>query len=211
MIVTRQLTEEGQKAYSLVIKYPYLEQISDPRFEFFNQEITSMVGKIRQDFIDGIATLPSTPDPNFAPSFLQTTYSVTHGDNGLLSVLFTNSYYVSGAAHPNQYAATLNVDVANTRVLKLKDLFNPGADYLKFISAYCIQDLKRQNVLEWDTGALPDEQNFRSWNITAAGLLISFDPYEVASYALGPQAVTIPFAELKDVASRTGPLAAHLP
>src|SRR5512146_99339 len=74
LVITRQLNEDGQQAYSLVINYPYLERISDPRFEFFNQEISSMVDKIRQDFFDGIAsTASATPDPNFNPSFLQTT------------------------------------------------------------------------------------------------------------------------------------------
>ncbi len=206
IVETRQ-SREDTKTYSLALNYPYLDRISDPRFELFNEEVSATIDKIRQDFIDGMISNAPTPDPNLPPSFLQTTYDITHGDNGLLSVIFTVSYYVSGAAHPNQYAVTLNLDIANARLLQLKDLFKPAADYLQFISNYCIQDLKQKNVLEWDTGVLPEEENFHSWNITPEGLLFSFDPYVVAAYALGPQSVTIPYSALKDILDPSGPLA----
>jgi hypothetical protein len=210
MVVPRQVREDVPDTYSVVMNYPYLEQITDPRFGLFNEVVNSTIAGIRQDFTDGLNANPATPDPNLSPSFLQTDYSITHGTSGLVSVLFTVSYYVSGAAHPNQYAVSLNLDIANARVLKLADLFKPGVDYLQVISDYCIQDLKRRNVLEWDTGALPVEENYRTWNLTQDGLLISFDPYEVASYARGPQAVTIPYASLKDIFDPTGPLATIL-
>ncbi len=206
MVVTRQESEEVPKSYTLIINYPYLDQVADPRFDLFNQAVSTTVAGIRQDFTGGINSSPATPDPNFAPSFLQTEYSITHGNDGLLSVLFTVSYYVAGAAHPNQYALSLNLDIANARVLKLGDLFKSGVDYLQVLSDYCIQDLKHRNVLEWNTGALPVEENYRTWNITPEGLLISFDPYEVASYAMGPQTVTVPYTSLKDILDPGGPL-----
>ncbi len=207
MVVTRQDRQDVPKQYSLIINYPYLEGITDPRFQLFNEVTSTTIDKIRQDFTNGINSSPATPDPNFAPSFLQTDYSITHGTNGLISVLYKVSYYVSGAAHPNQYAVSQNLDIANARVLQLADLFQPGANYLRALSDYCLQDLTRRKVLEWDTGALPVAENYRTWNITPDGLLISFDPYEVASYALGPQSVTIPYTELKDILNLSGPLA----
>ncbi len=210
MVISRQLNEDLPKVYTLQINYPYLEQVVDPRFNLFNEQIAAVVANIRQNFTDGLKANPATPDPNFGSSYLQTSYSITHGTGGLLSVLFKVGYYVSGAAHPNQYALSLNLDIANARVLKLADLFKPGAGYLQAVSTYSIQDLKRQNVLEWDTGAQPIEDNYRTWNITPDGLLISFDPYEVASYAMGPQSVTIPYTALKDIIDPTGPLAVFL-
>ncbi len=207
MVVTRQVREDVPEAYSLLINYPYLDQITDPRFNLFNTEIDAAVASIRQNFTAGLNANPATPDPNLGASFLQADYSITHGTSGLLSVLYKINYYVSGAAHPNQYALSLNLDIANARALKLADLFKSGTNYLQVLSNYCIQDLKKRNALEWDTGALPGEENYRTWNITPDGLLISFDPYEVASYAMGPQAVTIPYADLKEIIDPTGPLA----
>ncbi len=210
MVVTRQVREDVPKEYTLSINYPYLDQISDPRFNLFNDEIAASVASISQNFTGGLKANPATPDPNFGASFLQADYSITHGTGGLLSVLFNINYYVSGAAHPNQYALSLNLDIAAARVLKLADLFKPGTNYLQAVSDYCLQDLKRRNVLEWNTGALPSEDNYRTWNITPDGLLISFDPYEVASYAMGPQSVTIPYIDIKDIIDPTGPLAVIL-
>ena len=36
-------------------------------------------------------------------------------------------------------------------------------------------------------------ENFKSWNITKKGLIFTFDPYQVASYAAGRFEVIIPF------------------
>ncbi len=206
-IVTRQKNVDGKSLFTLSMNYPYLENADDPRFDLFNQEIAKELDSIQQSFLDNLKNLPSTPDPSLPPSFLGTEYKITHGDAGLLSVLFTVGFYVTGAAHPNQYAVALNLDVANGKVLALSDLFNPGTDYLKAVSDYCLADLKKQGRLEWDSGALPKAENYHSWNITSDGLLISFDPYQVTSYAMGPQSVTIPYVALKDVLNRSGPLA----
>ncbi len=210
MVVTRQVREDVPNVYTVLINYPYLDQITDARFNLFNDEIANSVANISQNFTAGLNANPATPDPNIGASFLQADYSITHGSGGLLSVLFNINYYVSGAAHPNQYALSLNLDIASARLLKLANLFKSGANYLQAISDYCIQDLKRRNVLEWDTGALPNEDNFRTWNITPDGLLISFDPYEVTAYAMGPQSVSIPYAALKDIIDPIGPLSVFL-
>jgi len=207
MIISKQLVEDGKNLYTLKLNYPSLEGASDQRFQLFNQEILKLVERIRQDFKTNVQAYNATPDPNFAPSFLTSDYVIENGSSGLLSVRFNVSSYMTGAAHPNQNAATLNLDIANSKVLALKDLFKPGADYLTPISNYCLQDLKKQARLEWDTGAAPKDENYQNWNITPSGLLISFDPYQVASYALGPQAVTIPYSALKDILNSSGPLA----
>ena len=207
MIVSRQKLEDGGNLYNLKINYPFLQGVSDPRFELFNQEVDKRVKQIGQDFKKNVQPILTTPDPNFSASFLIVDFKITNGNNGLLSVLFDVGFYMSGAAHPNQSADTLNLDVAGGKVLVLKDLFKPGVDYLKFISDTSIQDLTKQGRLEWASGAEPIEDNFRSWNITPDGLLFSFDPYQVASYAMGPQSVVIPYQTMKDILNPTGPLA----
>ena len=206
MIVSRLKLEDGQNLYTLKINYPFMERVSDPRFQLFNQEVNKLVNQISQDFKKNIQPILATPDPNFSPSFLIVDFKITNGDKGLISVLFNVGFYMSGAAHPNQYAETLNLDISSGKVLALKDLFKPGADYLKFISDYSFQDLTKQGYLEWDSGTAPNEDNFRSWNMTPDGLLFSFDPYQVASYAMGPQSVVIPYLSMKDILNPTGPL-----
>ena len=55
-------------------------------------------------------------------------------------------------------------------------------------------------------GAKPTPENYAVWNISAEGLVITFNEYQVAAYAAGPQEVVIPFAALKDILDPQGPL-----
>ena len=50
-----------------------------------------------------------------------------------------------------------------------------------------------------ETGAGAKAENYKSWNITKQGIFITFDSYQVAPYVAGPQEVTIPFTEIKNI------------
>jgi hypothetical protein len=49
-------------------------------------------------------------------------------------------------------------------------------------------------------------ENYAVWNLSAEGLVITFNEYQVAAYAVGPQVVVIPFTALKDISDPRGPL-----
>ena len=59
-------------------------------------------------------------------------------------------------------------------------------------------------------GADPLPDNYRTWNIAVDGLVITFDAYQVAAYAAGPQIVTIPYMELQAIIDPSGPLEVYL-
>jgi hypothetical protein len=132
-------------------------------------------------------------------------------------VLLDVGSYSAGAAHPNSYSETVNFDLRNGKLLKLADLFQPGSKYLQTISAYCIADLKKQGKQkgpdsmlddDWiERGAGPDAENYGSWTVGKKGLEITFDSYQVAAYAAGPQHVLVPYSALKDLIKTDGPLA----
>jgi hypothetical protein len=95
--------------------------------------------------------------------------------------------------------------------LALADLFQPKSNYLNVISAYCIKDLqdqsKKNDMLMADQikeGAGPRADNYDAWTITRKGLWITFDPYEVAAYAAGPQHVLVPYSALKSIIKPDG-------
>jgi hypothetical protein len=60
-----------------------------------------------------------------------------------------------------------------------------------------------------DAGAGPRADNYRAWNITRKGLWITFDPYQVAAYAAGPQNILVPYSVLKDIIKPDGPIAMY--
>jgi len=195
----------------LTVDYPQFDGATTAQLQAFNQFSEQKAHDLLNTYQTQLANPPGTPDPNFYPSFMQATYQVTNGTDGLLSVLYTVADYWSGAAHPNQYARVLNYNLIIGQEIVLADLFLPGTNYLQVISDYCVTDLKKRDRLMFDAGAQPQTDNYQNWNITPQGLLISFDPYQVAPYAMGPSTVTIPYGYLNHFLNPAGPLAPLIP
>jgi hypothetical protein len=129
--------------------------------------------------------------------------------NRIVSVQFWASFD-TGGAHPNSYSFVLNYDVNRRQVLSLNELFS-GSNFLGTISDYCISHLKNQ-VSDYETlrdGASPKSDNYKNWLITNSGLQITFDAYQVASYAEGPKTVLVPYSVLKNQIAPSGPIS-HL-
>jgi len=219
-IVTRQIKENNKKLkYEVDVQYPQLSGSGSPNYEKFNQTVRGLVTKKVAGFKTEMA--PSADDP--PPTELETLgsdlnlgYTVALAKDDLISVLLDVGSYSAGAAHPNSYSETVNFDLRNGKLLKLSDLFQPGSKYLQTIAAYCIADLKKQGKQkgadsmlddDWiERGAGPDADNYSSWTIGKKGLGITFDSYQVAAYAAGPQHVLVPYSALKEIIKTDGPL-----
>lgn len=208
VIVEVEIHETLQKPpLTLTGRYPRVDAPGDTRYDALNRAAESLVREELGHFRTELTSPAFQTDPNMAGSFMDIEYEVLYGAHGWISMLFTVHFYLSGAAHPNQYSLPLNYDAVNRQILTLDQLFKPGAPYLKVLVDYCLMDLKNQKKLDWSDNLKADDKTFRSWTVQADGLRISFDPYEVASYAAGPQKVIIPFSALKDFIHPTGPLA----
>ena len=208
-----------QSRYRIDVVYPQIE--GDARFDKFNKEARAMVTKNVAAFktsetsneTDAGSEIPAETQT----STLESDYQIRLAADDLISIEFTESAFSGGAAHPNSYTTVLNYDVRNGKKLALADLFNAKSNYVKVISDYCIKDLKQQAKKEKDSmltddmiqsGASARAENFNAWTITKQGLWITFDPYQVAAYAAGPQQVLVPYSALKDLIKADGPIAA---
>jgi hypothetical protein len=172
----------------------------------FNQRLTELVtnevNTWRKSFQEN--TTPTVGNG----SSLEAKYNLVSQVGELWSFKFDFNFYSDGAAHPGSYSITLNYDLGQGKELTLADLFLPNADYLGAISQYCIAELSKQPFFEgpFAEGAQPKAENYRNWNIAPDGLLITFDEYQVAPYAAGPQQVTVPYSVLKSLLNPAGPL-----
>ena len=203
--------------YEIDADYPQVVGAADTRFDKFNQEAKNLVARKVAEFRKDIAERSAevNVDTNEMGSDLSVGYTIGFASDELISVEFGIGGYYAGAAHPNSYTEVINYDAKNGKLLKLADLFKPGAKFLAAISAYSMKDLKAKSktqgadsMLTDDTikeGAGPDLKNFKSWTITPKGLAITFDSYQVAPYAAGPQEVLIPYTVLKDLINPDGP------
>lgn len=223
-IIAKRIKEGNKKLkYEIDAEYPQLTGSTNPNFEKFNQNARAVVMRKVSDFRKEMqpeeAAPPAEeadaePTPETTGSDLGIGYTVSLANDDLISIEFSVGSYYSGAAHPNSHTEVLNFDLKNGKVIRLSDLFSPGAKYLQAIANYSIGDLKKQSkekdaMLDDDwiqRGAGPDAENYKSWKISRKGLAINFDAYQVGPYAAGPQQVFIPYTALKDLIKVDGPL-----
>ena len=194
-------------SYTITSQTPQLIGSDDPHVQAFNQRLNELVIKEVDNHRQNFQQLPITPLSN--GSFLDVTYTLVSQVGDFWSFKFDLSFYADTAAHPGSYSLTLNYDLGQGRELALNDLFLPNSNYLEMISNYCTTQLSKQPYADsfFLEGAKPSLENYHSWNIAPNGLLVTFDVYQVAPYASGPQTVVVPFHELHAVINPQGPLA----
>jgi hypothetical protein len=210
--VIRENNKEGK--YTVNVEYPQIE--GDPRFDGFNQQARSMITRDVAAFKAG--ETESLEEANDLPDETQTSsldigYNIRFATDDLISVEFSESQYERGAAHGGSVTVVLNYDVKNRKKVALADLFQPKSNFLNVISSYSMNDLKTQSktndMLMEDQikeGAGPRADNYGAWTITRKGLWFTFDPYQVAAYAAGPQHVLVPYSALKSIVKPDGPI-----
>lgn len=208
--VQRRIKEANRKLrYTITAKYPQTLGARANNLAQLNTAlknlITEQIDVFKKDFQppeERMGTMGSSFDSG---------YTVELATNELVSINFGISTYFEGAAHPNYNAVTFNYRLETGQTLSLADLFKPGVYYMEILSNLSIKALRKSLGPEIDddwiqkgAGAVPE--NYRNWNITRRGLKITFDPYQVASYAQGPQEVIIPYTSMKSIIDPSGPL-----
>lgn len=205
--------DNKNKKIGINVEYPTLkgfgekgEAINKDIFNAVNAEILSF----KKSANEAVKDIPADSEIGCS---LDAGYTTMIATDDVISFDCTVSIYLGGA-HPNSYEKTLTYDLKTGRKVTLSELFKSKSDYLKRISDYSIEALKKQQRdpenqiepdVEWITkGAAPEADNYGSWNIAKKGLVITFDPYQVAPYAAGPQVVVVPYKVLKDVVKEDG-------
>ncbi len=223
-VTSKSIKETNKKLrYEIDAEYPQVAGASDNRFDKFNQEAKNLAAgeaaRFRKDMVEWAADQAEQENQETSTlgSSLNIGYNISLATDNLISTQFDIGTYFQGAAHPNSNSRVLNYDVKAGKPIRLADLFKPGAKYLQTISSYSIKELKKQSQSkggesmfddEWvQKGAGANADNYKSWVITKKGLGITFDSYQVAPYAAGPQYVLIPYSALKDIIKPDGPLA----
>lgn len=201
----------GYPPYTITSQTPQLSGSDDPRVLAFNQRINELVVNEENAWRQEFQGLPITPLSH--GSSLDVTYALVGQFGDVWSFKFDFSFYADTAAHPGLNTITLNYDLANGRELALKDLFLPNSEFLEEVAHYSMVELGKlpyADIISYD-GAQPVAENYRNWNITSQGLMITFIEYQVASYAAGPQTVIVPYSALATIIDPNGPLARFMP
>lgn len=160
-------------------------------------------------------------------------YEIAHFAGDLISVRFNLKAYGRGAGHAVQFYRVLNFDLKRGRPLRLDELFKPESQHLRVLAASSIANLKRQDEeahrrevarvtgegkpasragvrtpdSDFESGAGPDADNYRAWNLSAEGVVVTFAACQVFDCAAGGQEVLVPFSALEEILNEEGPAA----
>lgn len=216
LVPKEQIEENKKQKQTIDIEYPQLVGADAAKTDAFNKAISAFVAKRVSEFKKNVKEMMTgrSDADDWPGTDLDISYTTTYADKSVISV-FVMTYQYTGGAHGGTASTTFNYDLNSGQLLKLADAFQPNSAYLKTISAYCttalLKDLGEDADKEWiRTGAAPKAENYRSWSITEDGLQITFDAYQVAAYAFGPQEVIVPYSVLNSIIKPDGPLAAFV-
>ncbi len=171
-------------------------------YEFAAATVDDFLTTARDGFIQRLLDEGFMPTPGYMWG-LNVEYALFHYGDDVVSIEFS-LYEYTGGAHGMTTFQTFVFDTSAETVLALEDVFQPGTDPLAVIAPLAEQAITAQleamgamGDAEWiATGTAPDPINYRNWVPTEEGLRLTFEPYQVAPYAVGPQAITIPWADL---------------
>lgn len=212
-LVTRTVADgDSASGWTTTARLPAIEgpAADDPGWAGLAGHLDQIVAGEREAFHQNLAEWKPA-EPGWLSTF-DVDGSVLQAAPPIVSIVLDFSVYYAGAAHPGHYAITVVWDAGRGRALGFQDVFRATSDWEQALSRLAIpileRDLGEMADGAWiEEGAGPIAENFNRWALVEEGLVLFFDPYQVAPYAAGPQAVTIPRSALADVAAPGGPLA----
>jgi len=147
---------------------------------------------------------------NAPPDWTSASFHISRFDDALIGIQYQVHWYGSGAAHPNSHSRAFNYLAKPVVLIGLKNIFNDPTKGLEWVSEYCIRELLRardgEDVKKWvSSGASPKPKNYSSITFDKAGLVVTFDAYQVDCYAAGPQIVSIPYVQASSILNSTVP------
>ncbi|MBI3677339.1 MAG: DUF3298 domain-containing protein [Proteobacteria bacterium] len=142
--------------------------------------------------------------------YARRTYSVTRFDSKIVS-LQVATYDYTGGAHEAIAESALSWDMAKSKPLLLGDVFAKGKAWKKFVSDFCLRDLKDQFAAqqspEPDAAAIEAViADGGNWLFAKDHARIHFTEYAIASFAAGEFDVDIPYTTLKPYLKAAAPL-----
>lgn len=114
----------------------------------------------------------------------------------ILRVEFSNYWYGFGAAHPNYFSDTLHIDLLSGQAYTLADMMTSEAIY------QTLTDKVRAMALEepdkyFDIDEIVVDKN-TGFNISAKGIELYYNPYDIGPYAAGTIEFFVPFSEIEE-------------
>jgi len=221
-IVLKKLNENNKiLKFELYVSYPQVEGEINPAQKKFNSAIATLAHKQFNEYkkselrpMSNAERFPRYHEDDFEHLYID--YDLPFISERIINIRFYAASYGRGAAHDVEYFFVFNYDLEAGKQIQLSDVFESRTSYLKVISKYSADVVKRtlcrenswgaktfdeclRKVFIWDEGIKPVQETFKAWSIINDGLLFSFDPCQLTGCAGGEYYVVVPYSEIKSV------------
>ncbi|MBU0904866.1 MAG: DUF3298 and DUF4163 domain-containing protein [Firmicutes bacterium] len=135
-------------------------------------------------------------------------FEIKTNERQILSLTLT-VYSFTGGAHGMTLVKALSFNVTTGKHYELKDLFLPGSDYVKQLSA-----IIKPKIAEWEIPILEEFTQIREdqdFYLADHSLVIYFQLYEISPFVAGFPYFPIPILDIQDIIQPKGPLEILLP
>ncbi len=154
-------------------------------YKELNQEVIYYINKNIQEFMnytqDSVQNLP----------FSLYIYYDTYETDEYLSYVFYNSMFLGGA-HPNNTIFTINYNKIKNQKIDINDLIKENPMLLNYFSNQSRQQFENHKEFQDPNikamlieGTIPKKENFKNFVFTKDGIILYFEPYQIAPYYMG--------------------------
>ena len=221
-IVLKKLSENNKiLKFELYVSYPQIEGEINPAQKKFNSAITTLAREQFSEYkksemrpMSNAERFPRYHEDDFEHLYID--YDLPFVSERIVNTRFYAASYGRGAAHDVEYFFVFNYDLEGGKQIQLSDVFEGRTPYLKVISEFSGDVVKRtlcrengwgaktfdeclKKVSIWDEGIKPVQENFKAWSIIKDGLLFSFDPCQLTGCAGGEYYAVVPYSEIKSL------------
>ena len=161
----------------------------------FNDEISSNYETYSNELLNSfIKDSQNQAENRLGKSKLEVKQEEKYNKNGLYSLISEIYEYTEGTYGVSR-RRILNVDIENSKVLLLEDLFNDDK-YVDMLNSKLLKLSENSMYSDlWEKPVINDEQN-EYFYFDNKGIVIFYPPYELSYYARGFVEFTIPYSEL---------------
>jgi uncharacterized protein len=195
LLLRTKTVEENNKQYLISAEYPQFAKAAPE----LSEKIEAYVKGKLEDFKKN----GNKNNPNQPFTFYLNWSSQQLNDKFISVIIRVESF--SGGANPLAELAVFNYDLENQKEVVLSDLFPEQKNYLKIVSNYARDELKKilatEDSLEnpelekmFQEGTAPEEANFANFTFSSQTIKFYFPVYQLGPRTLGEQTVVYPRA-----------------
>ena len=190
----------ARSTYRLFAAYPRFD-LPGVDSKALNQQIERAAGE-RVD----VGPLPRAGDSYPGPWRVEIRHDLRFPVRGVAAVL-SSDYSQLDAVPPRSISLGMLVDVVAGKALGIDDVFTDG--WRQIVPALCLEEMRRNpNGVPSEARLVEMLSEPNRWLFGREGVEIVFRFYEEGANSTSARLIAIPYAKLKDVIRRDGPLAA---